>query len=761
MKKRILSFLMAVCVTVSLLTLPAGAANKNGTFTDVSDRETVLAVESLRLLGVLDGFEDGSFRPESQLTRAQFCKMAVYAMNGNDQLGQFRTVTVFQDVKPSFWAAPYINMASKGKNIIAGYPNGKFMPNSTVTYGQAVTILMRMLGYKDADMGGIWPDGYLASASTVGLTDGVISKGSNPVTRAQAARLFSNLLRCNIKEGGSYAAKIAASVVENVMLTTSGATGADGNDTAMQIGNGAVYSMANKTSTGALNGMKGTLLLNKAGKVLTFVPQISGSSRTVTVGSATASKLTTASGESFAVNGTTALYVNGEEKTWATGYTWLNPGTSLTLYIGNSGGVEYIFAGSGSTSAAAVVVYTKGSTAGFSELTGGNTRYTIYKNGAVATAGDMRPYDVAIYSPATNSIRVSDTRITGVYEDAAPNLNEPTEITVMGHKFKVLPTAADTMSKLKLGKTITLLLTDDNQVAGAVEADSSKVSGNAVGVVKEVSTSSVTVALLSGITLTGNTNLNENDVKNLKGQLASVASNQKGNISVSRLTGGVHGDLDVTAKKMGSTMLSDHVAIYQVTANGAQAINLSQIPTMRIPSSGIVYARTNWAGKIDLILLSNITGSDYQFGRLHYEMGYSEGKYDDDGNIKSVSNRGDRLSLITGNGTAISNLSTGGFTVVDDAEVHDGDFVGIKLNKRGDQIETMLLLSKYGNVSNSAWSNNSSVTVGGRSYTVPSDVLCYNKANDRWLTLDEARAFAGTSNLYVDKSGYVRVVEVS
>ena len=62
-----------------------------------------MAVESLRLLGVLDGYSDGTFRPGTVLTRAQFCKMAVYAMNGSDELGRYRTVTVFPDVKPSHW----------------------------------------------------------------------------------------------------------------------------------------------------------------------------------------------------------------------------------------------------------------------------------------------------------------------------------------------------------------------------------------------------------------------------------------------------------------------------------------------------------------------------------------------------------------------------------------------------------------------------------------------------------------------------------
>ena len=62
---------------------------------------------------------------------------------------------MFPDVKPSHWAAAYINMAAKGKNIIAGYADGLFHPDRTVTVGQAVTILLRMLGYKDEDVGGV------------------------------------------------------------------------------------------------------------------------------------------------------------------------------------------------------------------------------------------------------------------------------------------------------------------------------------------------------------------------------------------------------------------------------------------------------------------------------------------------------------------------------------------------------------------------------------------------------------------------------
>ena len=79
MKKRILTWLLAISMLGSLLTVPAGAAAVTK-FSDVSDSYTATAVEALRLMGVLDGYGDGTFRPDTVLNRAQFCKMAVFML---------------------------------------------------------------------------------------------------------------------------------------------------------------------------------------------------------------------------------------------------------------------------------------------------------------------------------------------------------------------------------------------------------------------------------------------------------------------------------------------------------------------------------------------------------------------------------------------------------------------------------------------------------------------------------------------------------
>jgi hypothetical protein len=91
---------------------------------------------------------------------------------------------------------------------------------------------------------------------------------------------------------------------------------------------------------------------------------------------------------------------------------------------------------------------------------------------------------VATYSAATNSIIVSDTRVSVYYEDCSPSPSNPSTITVLnGMKLNVLPTAVDSLSKLKPGKQIVLLLTADGQVAGAEDANSGNVQGNAMAYV--------------------------------------------------------------------------------------------------------------------------------------------------------------------------------------------------------------------------------------------------------------------------------------
>lgn len=733
MKKRLFSLLLAAAMASSLLVLPAGAAPADGL-----DRDTVLAVESLRLMGVLD---DGGFRAGDAVNRAQFCRMAASAMNSGDELGLYSTVTIFPDVRPAHQESAYINMACR-RGVIAGYPDGLFHPDQTITVGQAVTALLRMLGYKDEKIGGVWPASYMAVGANIGLTDGVGMDGNAMLTQGQAARLFLNLLRADTADGGAYLTSVGALIRKNEVLVTSAATGSDGLDTAMRLASSdETYQMAfGRSSNGALNGCRGTLALDKNGRVLTFVPDAVSESRTVNISSAKATQIVDTAGAAYTVTGSTKAYHEGKETTWDEVYSWVTAGTSVTLYLSASGGVDYIFVGGGDTSNAAVVVYSDGSIAGFSSLAGGSDSYKIYKNGIEAVARDMRRYDVATYSAATNSIRVCDTRITAYYENCSPNPREPSVIWALGHEFKVLPTAQESLSGFKIGDQFTLLLTEDNQVAGAVEAVGGGASNTAIGIVKSAG-SSATVELLCGITVSGR--LNQNNAQDLEGQLVRVSSGSKGTIGLSRLTGGAGGNLDVAARTLGSRKLADNAMIFENGVDGLKAISLSQLTSGTIPSNQISYARTDWADRVDLVVIGSDSGTIYYYGRAVVS---STAGTEDSKGITSI-------ALESGSRTI--GPYTAGY------QANTGDYIGISLGTRGggSYISALVKLTEVRNVSNNAWNGRDTVTVGGQTYTIPTDVLCFNRDSERWLSLSEAHAYSDQCSLYVH-NGAVRIIEV-
>ena len=658
MKKRILTWLLAVGMLASLLTVPAGAANATR-FSDVADNYTATAIETLRLMGVLDGYSDGTFRPNAALTRAQFCKMAVYAMDGGSELGRYSTVTIFPDVKPSFWASSYINMAAK-KGIIAGFADGKFKPNQTVTAGQAVTILMRGLGYKDENMGGVWPQGYMAEAKTCGLLKSTgITSAYSALTRGQAAKLFLNLFEAKRGTGEGAVVLFNYSVGEKEVYLTA----LDAGKGTMTAG-GTLYDMAHPVTSTSLIGSKGKVVLNGAGEILTFLPVTGGSG------------------------------------------------------ISN----------------AAVIIGANGSALGLDSLTGGSG-YTIYKNGSPASAADLKKYDVATYSAATNSVVVCDTKVSVYYEDCTPSPSNPTTITVLGTELNVLPTAVESLSQFKPGQQMILLLTADGQVAGAVAPNTSGARSNALAVVD----ASGGMQLICGNTLLkigGDGSGYENSVVSV----TSIKSGGKAALSLRAVSGKVSGDLDVQAGTLGGKKLAANAMIF----DGGKQVALAELSKSGVRASQISYARTNWAGEVDLIVLNNSQSDNEIYGRAIVEF-----KRDPETGEKSDQT----IAIEYGNGKTTKAINSGN-------AVSTGTFVAVRLNKAGTMFTSFDTMSKLGNVSAGAWVGKTAVNYGGRTYEVASDVQCYNLDTGRWMNdLDTAKNYGGTMNLYV-YDGVIRIVEV-
>ena len=182
---------------------------------------------------------------------------------------------------------------------------------------------------------------------------------------------------------------------------------------------------------------------------------------------------------------------------------------------------------------------------------------------------------------------------------------------------------------------------------------------------------------------------------------------------------------------------------------------MSQLTQDRIPASDIRYARTNWAGQVDLIVLGGSESGTMYYGvavvkRTEIQVEDENGKEPgDDGYIETTKTT-QTIAVEYGAGLQTAPIQNASL-------VANGAFVAMRI--KDGRITSLETLDKLSAVPNSAWSGQTAVTVGGRTYTVASDVPCYNSAAKSWMTLSQAHGYANTANLYVS-GGVVRVIEV-
>ena len=773
--------LAAVLLLGSAPGLWAPQAEAAGTFSDVSDLAMAQNIEVLQLMGVVDGMSGSSFNPAGTLTRAQFCKMAVEAMGQGDRVNIYKSYTIFPDVKPGHWAAGYVNLASrlttgggedgKGTRLISGFSDGTFGPDRTVTYGQAVTILMRMLGYSDSDVSVVWPDGYIDQALAIGLSDGVALSGSSPINRGQAARLFVNLLTCKTKSGGYYYATLGTPV-EAVLLDANAKN--DAGDRIMRT-TASDYLFAGNPGSGLLAGRKGHVILDGE-KAVAFIPAAEGSSRSVTIAKAETNTITDVNGVRYSVAKTAKLLRDGKDAEYALNFTTLRPGTLASLYINAAGLVESVFVGS-TTSDDAVIIAKDGSTAGFALLTD-RTDYKIYKHGQYVSDKALRAFDVATYSSSNNTIYISDNRITMYYLDAYPNPTAPTSITVTGVEgsLEVMPCAVDSLSQCKVGQPVTLLLTENNKVAGA--STSNLARGNALGFVD----GSGSLELFNGLKVTGASGLDK-----LHGQIVTVSSTGKTGVNVSKAGGKTaHGDLNVKSRELGTAAVAADVRLYE-TVGGSELreITWEDVQADVIKNAQISYTHKNYAGQVDVLVLENVTGDGYQYGRVFADVKDTEVQVavkDEQGRDPTDENWVPtyeiRVNTATTtricqsrNGAEVTlvefktnrGLSTGQWMAFS-VKAQDNQMVGMK----EPLVTSMVPLTPVRDVPSDAWRNDGndyeSVYFDGELYTVGKSIdnCCFNADGGTWFrNLNAAIAYGGRLTILVDRDNVVRGVEVS
>ena len=183
--KAVRCFLVAATMLL-LLSTPVYAAE----FPDVpKDSYMENAVEFLYDRGIVQGYEEGSFRPDNPITRAEFAVM-LCSLTGA-QNSETASVT-FPDTE-SHWAKPFISAAAE-RGYMMGYDDGLFYPNNKLTFEQASVVAMRILDPEDdCHSQGAWYQGYVDKAVSSGYTQGMNTDVGLNLSRGDAAILLYNI----------------------------------------------------------------------------------------------------------------------------------------------------------------------------------------------------------------------------------------------------------------------------------------------------------------------------------------------------------------------------------------------------------------------------------------------------------------------------------------------------------------------------------------------------------------------------------------
>ena len=206
MKKRILAFLLAVSIAVSVLVLPVSAASINNT-----------ALQTAITLGAVPTGQELS----ANITRGAFAKMLVSFSTYRESVDAQGTVgTLYRDVPGGSQWAPYIRIAVQ-QGWMNGYTDGSFRPDNTVTLEEACAAVLKLLSYKTTDLTGSFPQAQLNKAQQIGLRDQLTCTQGQAMTYEQCTLLLYNALRANTASGSAYGSSLGFTVSNGQVDTSS------------------------------------------------------------------------------------------------------------------------------------------------------------------------------------------------------------------------------------------------------------------------------------------------------------------------------------------------------------------------------------------------------------------------------------------------------------------------------------------------------------------------------------------------------------
>ena len=199
--KKFLSLVLALVMTMSLVTVSAGAKD----FTDSSKINYDEAVAVMSAVKVIDGYTDGSFNPSATLTRGAAAKIICNLILGPTTASALvADAAPYKDVPTNRTFAGYIAYCQK-EGIISGYADGTFKPANSLTGYAFMKMLLGALGYKaenEGYTGANWSINVAKRALNIGLDDDLVGEfnGVKAVNREEACLYAFNTLKATMVE---------------------------------------------------------------------------------------------------------------------------------------------------------------------------------------------------------------------------------------------------------------------------------------------------------------------------------------------------------------------------------------------------------------------------------------------------------------------------------------------------------------------------------------------------------------------------------
>lgn len=205
--------LLATILLFSTLSSPVSAIQAETgcqhPFSDIVKHWGENAICELFTAGVVNGYSEKSFSPNTEMSRAEFVKILIESMGYTVYAVQS---AAFNDIEPEDWFYAVVSFAHS-KGFVSGYSDGSFHPNESISRAEAVQLLINASGFTSADTSNLNHQFYdvnakdwFAKALAIALQNKLIEgygdgsfRPSNPVTRAEACQMLFNALHSVLK----------------------------------------------------------------------------------------------------------------------------------------------------------------------------------------------------------------------------------------------------------------------------------------------------------------------------------------------------------------------------------------------------------------------------------------------------------------------------------------------------------------------------------------------------------------------------------